>query len=76
MSERKAWLDIAVIRCPHCGHYYAEAAWYVVEIGADIECGTCHENFSTKKHVVDRIMLELSMDEKGRVKQTEIARNV
>jgi len=76
MSERKAWLDIALIQCPRCGHYYADAAWYVVEIGADIECGTCHENFNTKKHIADHIMLELDIDEKGRVKAAEIARHI
>jgi len=76
MSEGKAWLDIAIIQCPSCGRYYADASWYVVEIGADIECGTCHENFNTKKHVKDRVILEFNIDEKGRVKQTEIARHV
>ena len=76
MSERKAWLDIALIRCPNCGHYYADASWYVVEIGADIECGTCHEGFNTKKHVVDRIMLELSLDEEGKVMKTKIAGHI
>ncbi len=76
MREQKAWLDIALIQCPSCGHYFAEVSWYVVEIGADIECGSCHENFNTKKHVKDRIMLELSIDEKGEVKQAEIARHV
>jgi len=76
LSEQKAWLDIALIQCPHCGRYYADASWYIVEIGAEIECGTCHENFNTKKQLKDRIMLELSVDEKGRVKRTEIVRHV
>jgi len=76
MSERKAWFDIALIQCPQCENYYADASWYVVEIGADIECGTCHENFNTKKHVKDRIMLELSIDEEGKVKRAGIARHV
>jgi len=75
MSEGKAWLDIALVQCPRCGHYYADVSWYVVEIGADIECGTCHESFNTKKHQVDRIMLELSI-EKGKVTQTKIAGHI
>jgi len=76
MSKRKAWLDIAIIQCPHCGHYYADASWYVVEIGADIECGTCHETFNTKKHMVDRIMLSLKIDEEGKVHEAEVARRL
>jgi uncharacterized C2H2 Zn-finger protein len=76
VSERKAWLDIAVIRCPRCGHYYADASWYVVEIGSDIECGTCNEIFNTKKFLVDRVMLKLTLDEKGEVKQTQVAKHV
>jgi len=76
MSKGKAWLDIALIQCPNCSRFYADASWYVVEIGADIECGTCHTNFNTKKHIVDRIMLELNIDEKGKVNRTEIAAHV
>jgi hypothetical protein len=76
LIEREAWLDIAIISCPHCGHLYADASWYVVEIGSDIECGTCHQIFNTKKHVADRIMLELTLDKKGKVKQTQVAKHV
>lgn len=75
MSE-KAWLDVSVIQCPNCGHYYADASWYVVEMGSDIECGTCHKTFNTKKDVRDRIMLELSIDEKGITEKAEIARHI
>jgi hypothetical protein len=75
MSE-KAWFDTAVIRCPHCGHYYADASWYVIEIGSDIECGTCHKTFNTKRHITDRIMLVLKLDEKGRVQQVEVVEHV
>lgn len=32
----KAWLDVAVLRCPNCGHYYVDASWYVVEMESDI----------------------------------------
>jgi len=67
MSGHRAWLDVAVIQCPNCGHYYADASWYVAEIGSDIECGTCHENFNTKRHMVNRVLLEFSIDEKGKV---------
>jgi len=76
MSERKTWLDIALIQCPRCGRYYADASWYVVEMGADIECGSCHENFNTKRQLKDRIMLELKIGNHGKVVDTEVSRHL
>jgi len=75
MSE-KAWLDISVIQCPNCGRYYADASWYVIEIGADIECGTCHTTFNTKKGVTDRIMLSLMLDDEGKVHEAKVAKHL
>jgi len=72
----KAWFDISVIQCPNCRHYYADASWYVVEIGADIECGVCHTTFNTKKNVTDRIMLNLKLDEEGKVQEAEVERHL
>jgi len=74
MSGQRAWLDVAVIQCPKCGRYYADASWYVAEIGSDIECGTCHESFNTKRYMVDRILLEFSIDEKGKVTGVALAK--
>jgi len=73
---KKAWLDISVIQCPNCGRYYADASWYVVEIGADIECGTCHTTFNAKKNARDRIMLGLKIDDKGNVQEVEVAKHL
>lgn len=53
----QAWLDAAATRCPKCGTVYIDSAWYVIEIGSDIECGKCHLTFSTKKNAIDRILL-------------------
>jgi len=75
MSE-KAWLDVSVIQCPNCGRYYADASWYVIEIGSDIECGTCHKTFNTKKHATDRIMLSLKIDNEGKVHEAEVTRHL
>jgi hypothetical protein len=72
----KAWLDISVIQCPNCGRYYADASWYVVEIGADIECGTCHMTFNTKKNATDRILLSLKINDEGKAHEAEIARRL
>jgi len=74
--SQKAWLDISVIQCPSCGRYYADASWYVIEIGADIECGTCHTTFNTKKNVIDRVMLSLKIDGEGKVHEAEIAKRL
>lgn len=75
MSEQKTWLDVAIIKCPSCGRYYADASWYVVEIGSDIECAKCHGTFNTKQHVKDRVLLGLSLDEKGKVKSVKIEKH-
>ena len=68
----KAWLDVAIFRCPACGRIYAEAAWYAVEIGADIECGSCGAEFNPRDTLLDRVMLEFSVEE-GRVKEVRLA---
>jgi len=65
MAE-KAWLDVALFRCPSCGRLYAEASWYAIELGAEIECGSCGAEFNPKPHVLDRVMLEFEVEE-GRV---------
>jgi len=76
MSEQRAWLDVAVVQCPNCGHYYADASWYVAVIGSDIECGKCHGSFNTKKHMVDRVMVRFDIDENGKVSRLEKARRI
>jgi hypothetical protein len=74
--REKAWLDITVIRCPVCGRYYAEASWYAIELGADIECGECGTEFNSKKHVTDRLMLEFQISKEGKIQETEIAEHI
>ncbi len=75
MSEPRTWLDVTVIKYPNCGHYSADASWYVVEIGSDIECGTCHTTFNTKEHAVDRMLLELSLDGKEKVDHVHVKKH-
>ncbi len=74
--NEKAWLDVAITRCPNCGRHYADASWYIIEMSSDIECGNCHTNFNTKKHVSNRIMLGLKIDDEGRVEATEVAEHL
>lgn len=75
MSE-KVWLDVSVFQCPQCGRYYVDASWYVVELESDIECGSCHEVFNTKKQVTDRVMLKFKIDEGGKVLEAEVAEHI
>ena len=74
--HEKAWLDISVIQCPTCRRYYADASWYVVEMGADIECGTCHTTFNTKKNATDRILLSLKIDDEGKTHEAEVTKHL
>ena len=76
MFEMKAWLDVALLRCPKCGHYYVDASWYVVEMESDIECGHCGTEFNSKKSATDRAMLEVQLDENGKMKKVNIAEHL
>ena len=67
MEQKKAFLDITVSLCPHCGAPYAEASWYALELGSDVECGVCGRTWNPKASKVDRILLEFLLDENGRV---------
>ena len=71
----KAWLDVAVFRCPSCGRLYAEASWYAVVIGADLECGSCGAEFNPRDTLLDRVMLVLTVED-GRVVGVEVAEHL
>jgi hypothetical protein len=71
--EMKAWFDVALLCCPNCGHYYADASWYVVEMESDIECGNCGVEFNSKKNAKDRAMLEFEIGENGKIQKVKIA---
>jgi len=72
----KAWLDVAVFRCPSCQRCYADASWYAVELESDIECGTCHEVFNTKKQLTDRVLLEFGIGSKGMVLNVKVIEHI
>jgi len=71
MSE-VAWLDVTIMRCPNCGHYYAEASWYSIEMESDIECGECGYTFNSRRNVVDRVLVEFELDESGKARNARI----
>jgi hypothetical protein len=66
-EPKKAFLDVAVSICPYCGTPYADASWYVIELGSDVECGVCGRIWNPKTFKVDRILLEFRLDEQGNV---------
>jgi uncharacterized protein (UPF0212 family) len=74
--EMKAWLDVALLRCPKCGHYYVDASWYVVEMESDIECGHCETEFNSKKNAADRAMLGFQVDKNGKMQKVNIAEHL
>jgi DNA-directed RNA polymerase subunit RPC12/RpoP len=76
LFKMKAWLDVALLRCPNCGHYYVDASWYVVEMESDIECGHCGKEFNSKKNATDRVMLEFQLDENGKMQKVNIAEHL
>jgi transcription elongation factor Elf1 len=76
LFKMKAWLDVALLRCPNCGHYYVDASWYVVEMESDIECGYCGTEFNSKKNATDRAMLEFQLDENGKMQKVNIAEHL
>jgi len=74
--SKKAWFDVSVFQCPKCGRYYVDASWYAVELESDIECGSCHEVFNTKRQITDRVMLEFKIDEKGKMLEAEVTSHI
>jgi uncharacterized protein (UPF0212 family) len=74
--EMKAWLDVALLRCPKCGHYYVDASWYVVEMESDIECGHCGTEFNSKKNATDRALLEFKLDGNGKMQEVKISEHL
>ena len=74
--SKKAWFDVAVIRCPVCGRYYVEASWYVIELGSSIECGECGTEFNSKKYVTDRLMLEFEINDAAKAEKATILEHI
>lgn len=67
MSE-EAYLDVSLIRCPRCGKLYVDASWYILDMESDIECGVCGSEFNTRKNIVRRLMLKISLDDEGNLR--------
>ncbi|ODS37288.1 MAG: hypothetical protein A7316_01850 [Candidatus Altiarchaeales archaeon WOR_SM1_86-2] len=67
MNKKKAYLDVSISACPGCGMLYADASWYAIELGADVECGKCGAEWNPGKHKTDRVLIEFALDNKGRV---------
>ena len=66
-TKQKAFLDVSISVCPHCGTVYADASWYVTKMASDVECGACGKIWNPKASKVERILLEFFLDEDGKV---------
>ena len=58
MSEY-VWIDLSIIKCPHCGKIYSDASWYVLDMESDIQCTKCGRIFNTKRNLIDRVLIKL-----------------
>jgi hypothetical protein len=67
------WLDVAVVRCPNCGNYHVDASWYIIELESDIQCGRCQTEFNGKENTTDRVLLEFTLNENGKMRDVKIA---
>jgi hypothetical protein len=67
MERKKAFLDVTVSLCPYCGAPYADASWYVIALGSDVDCGTCGRTWNPKSYKSDRILVAFELDESGTV---------
>jgi len=72
----EALFDVCITKCPRCGKSYADASWYVAEIGSDIDCGVCKNAFNAKKNITDRMLLKFDLDERGRVSGVSLSKSL
>ena len=63
---KKAFLDVTISVCPYCEKLYADASWYV-QIGSEVTCGNCKKSWVPKKTQINRGIIEMQVDEKGKI---------
>lgn len=49
---------------------------HAVALEFDVECGICHTSFNAKKTLTDRMLLEFTVDEKGKAYGTMIGKHL
>jgi hypothetical protein len=76
MKQKKAFLDVALSVCPHCGTPYADASWYVIELGCEVECGVCGKSWTPKTSQIDRVVLEFLLDENDKVLAVKTSKRI
>ncbi len=64
-----SYLNVAIVKCPRCGKFYAESSWYVLDMESDMRCGKCGKEFNSKETLTDKILAKFEMDEEGKVKK-------
>jgi len=72
----EALFDVSITKCPKCGKLYADASWYVAEIGSDVGCSVCKNTFNSKKNITDRLLLKFDLNVEGRVNDVSISKSL
>jgi len=72
MSEKVAYLEVVVGKCPACGNLIVEPSWFAIQLESDIQCAKCRNVFNMKKQKTDRVLLKFELTQKGKVKSVTI----
>lgn len=67
VKMKKSSIDLCVCKCPNCHNFFVEPSWFVLDLEQDFECGVCRKTFNTKKNIVDRFILKIDLDNKGKI---------
>ncbi len=73
---KEAWLDVSLFKCPYCRTFYAECSWYAAELGSDVTCGKCKQDFNAKKAIIDRVLLRILVNESERIGDVRISKRI
>jgi hypothetical protein len=60
------------VRCPNCGNCHVDASWFLIELESDIQCGRCQTEFNDKDNTTDRVLLEFTIDEEGKMQNVHV----
>lgn len=75
-EDNLTYFDLAVAICPHCSTPIAESGWYGVDMESDIVCYECDKSFNIKRNVSDRVIVEIEVDESGKVCSLDVGERV
>jgi len=68
----ESFLEMVVGKCPRCGNFIIEPAWFAIDLEQDIECAVCRKTFNMKKHMTDKVMFVFSISPSGKIDRVNI----